>query len=487
MKKVLVLIFLQSIFSFSQQLNIVPLDFNSTGDDFGCSIIHNGRNIYYTSSRKDKQQIYFSEKSGNIWSLGNTTSDELNKADQVGFPTMTQDGNFMIFSALNHTVKGQGRTDLFSSVKTDGVWGDVKNLGKIVNSEYWDSQPYLSRDGNILFFASDRPGGYGGTDIYLSIKEDGEWTKPKNLGPIINSSKDEMTPVLALDNKVFTFASNRADGFGGFDIYYSIYNSKDFDKVRHLDRPFNSDFDEFSYVLIPQSNSAIMTSNRPLSAGKLDLYLIKDNPLKQGQCELLTGSLYDITTNEAIYGEITISDLYDPSKKFNIQSDDKDGSFYIVLDLAQSYFISASKKGYLFKSKIFQTNSEFDGKEKGIVFELSPITKGTTRLVVNFEDGNYNLSEDSFIDLNIAANFLKENSTLNIQINAYTYEPGGEEINDAISKKRATVVKENLVNLGIDESRIKTKGYGKSRPLSAESTDDAKALNRRIEMQIIGE
>jgi outer membrane protein OmpA-like peptidoglycan-associated protein/Tol biopolymer transport system component len=487
MKKIIILILALAYTSISQPMNITPLEFNSSADDFGSSIIHNGRTLYFSSAKKGKQRIFFSEKIGTGWTLSNETTDALNKGEEVGFPSLSQDGTNMIFSALGHQVKGEGRTDLYSARKIEGEWTEITNLGKIINTRFWESQPCLSRDGSILFFVSDRPEGYGGTDIYYSRKVDGNWEKPKNAGPKINTEFDEMTPVLALDNKQFTFSSNRPKGEGGFDIYHCVFNNKDFTQPKILASPFNSEFDEFYYTLVPKSKSAIFTSNRPLSAGKLDVYTAVVNPIQQEDYELLTGTIFDKTTNESLFGELIFTDISNPENKFIVNSDDRSGSYSTVLDLGKSYLITATKKGYLFQTQIFNSLSESDGKEKSLSFELSPIPKGITKLLVTFEDGNANLLEESNYDLNFAANFLKENSGLNILIMGHTFEPGGEIINDNLSLRRANAVRDYLINAGIDESRIRTKGVGKNKPLSSDLSDEAKALNRRIEMQITSE
>ncbi len=483
---IIISILMSAAMAFSQpKVNIMPVDFNSSDDDFAPCFTQNGRILFFTSNRDGDQKIYYVERNSEGWSSPEELKGDVNEGAQIGSVTVTPDGQFMVFAAYNNGKEGQGRTDLFSARKVYGVWTDIQNLGPNVNSEYWDSQPALTSDGNTLFFVSDRPGGMGGTDIYMSTRTRDGWSKAVNIGSPINSEYDEMSPVMAVDNKTMTFASNRPGGMGGFDIYVSKYQGNNFTAPLNPGLPINSSSDEYYYVSQTNSDIAYFSSDRGGGSGGLDIYMAVPNPYGSDAVVMVQGTVKDAMTDKPLGSKITVTDLHTGKKVADMRSDDEDGSYYVVLQPGKTYSITAQKDGYLFYSDKYEVDPTDTGHVENKDIFLSPLESGDTRLLIFFDFDKSDLKDESIPELERIVEFLKDNPNIKIQIEGHTDDVGSDDYNNKLSLDRANSVKNYLVNAGIDASRIKTVGYGKKQPLVKGTSDDARAKNRRVAMRII--
>jgi len=475
-----------SIYAQTKKIDIMPVGFNSSKDDFSHALTQNSRFVYFTSARNSHQKKAFVvERTSTGWTTPAELNKELNDGNEVGAVTLTPDGQYMIFAAYDHSKGGLGRTDLFSAEKKYGVWQNIQNLGPNVNSPYWDSQPTLSSDGNTLFFASDRPGGYGETDIYMCTRTREGWTQATNLGPVINSAYDDMSPVIASDNKTLTFASNRPGGLGGFDIYVAKFRLNSFTQPKNAGEPINSASDEFFYVVKPNSDIAYFSSDRPGGEGALDIYMAVPNPYASDAVVLVQGLVKDKTNDSLLGSNITVTDLRSGKKVADLRSDDVSGAYYAVLQPGQTYSITATKPGYVFYSERYEVPPGEKGHEENKDIYLTPLAGGTTRLLIYFDFDQSVLKDESIPELERTIEFLRENPNVKISLEGHTDDQGADDYNDKLSKQRADAAKTYLVNAGIEESRIKTMGYGKRRPLVKGTSDEARATNRRVELKII--
>jgi outer membrane protein OmpA-like peptidoglycan-associated protein len=484
--KYLVLILAVISSSFSQKVEVIPVDFNSSSDDFNSNITQNGRVIYFTSDKKSgKQKVYITEKTNKGWTSPSTAKGTINDGDQNGAVALTSDGQYMLFAAFEHEAGGYGRTDIYSAEKIDGEWSNVKNLGPNINSADWDSQPMISNDGNILFFVSDRSGGFGATDIYMSVKSNGEWGKAINLGKSINTENDEMTPVIGVDNINFTFSSNRPGGEGEFDIYVSKFKSNSFSAPKNAGTPINSEGDEFYFYSMPNTDEAYFSSSRSGGAGKLDIYKAVPNPYESESVYLLNGIVKDAKTQKPLGANIVITDLKTGKKVADLRSDDESGEYYVVLQQDRTYSITAEKDDYLFFSERYEVPKSAKGTESTKDIELSPISGGYTRLLIFFDFDKATLKDESIPELDRVVSFLKKNSKINVSIEGHTDDVGNADYNDKLSENRAATVKNYLTSNGIESKRINTIGFGFKKPVKTEKTEEARAANRRVEMKIL--
>lgn len=489
MRKIYLLLFIliaaSNLFAQQKKIDIITVDFNSSSDDFAPSLTQNGRVIYFTSDRDDGQKVYLIERKADGWTVPEELKGDVNDGDQIGSVSVTPDGQFMVFAAYESGKEGFGRTDLFSARRVNGEWTDVKNLGSNVNSPDWDSQPVLSSDGSTLYFASDRTGGKGGSDIYMSTGNRDGWSKAVNIGSPVNTSSNEMSPVIAADNKSMTFASDKSGGLGGFDIYITKSQGSNFTAPVNPGSPINSAFDEFFYVVEANSDIAYFSSDRSGGAGSLDIYKAVPNPYPSEAVVLVQGTVTDAITNQPLGSNITVTDLRTGKKVADLRSDDVTGSYYVVLQPGHTYSITSQRDGYLFYSDRYEVLPTETGHEETKNISLSPLESGNTRLLVFFDYDKSELKEESIPELERVIDFLKGNPEIKIQIEGHTDDVGTDDYNNKLSNERANSVKKYLINAGIEANRIKAVGYGKKQPLKKETTDEGRAMNRRVAMRIL--
>ncbi|MCX8051094.1 MAG: OmpA family protein [Chlorobi bacterium] len=466
------------------KVEIFPFEYNSSADDFCPAITHNGATLYFTSDRSGEQRIYLSRSRG-----GELQSPDrirtLGDAAQIGCPALTPDGQTMIFAAYKHEAGSIGRTDLYMSKRSDGYWSSGTGLGSPVNSSAWDSQASLSSDGRTLYFASDRPGGKGGTDLYRSRWLGNRWSEPEPLTEL-NTEYDEITPSIAPDNKTLYFASNRPGGLGGHDIYVARLQGNRFSAPQNIGEPINSASDDISYIALPNSTTAYFASDRPGGKGGFDIYRAVPNPEMPEPVVTMRGIVRNAATQVPVGADIIITDLKTKQKVATFRSDDETGEYYVTLTAGRTYAITASHPNFLFYSEQVEVPATERGRDLEKNLDLAPIeNESATRLLVFFDFDKADLKEESLPELDLAAEFLKEHPTVRVRIEGHTDDVGTDDYNLQLSKRRADAVKTYLVSKGVDEKRIMTVGYGKSRPKVKDTTPEARAQNRRVEMKIV--
>ncbi len=463
-------------------VQVVPVpELNSSADDFVTGFARGGQEAYLTSSRTgNRQRLYRVSYEQGRWSEPERLGGALSDATHAGAATLTIDGNLMVFAAFQHELGGQGRTDLYIAERHGRRW-TVRNIGAGVNSSYWDSQPCLSADGELLIFTSDRPGGSGGTDLWMSRRQGSGWSAPMPLSRL-NTAADEMAPVLAPDGRTLYFASNRD---GNFDIFVSRMQADgSFGRAEKLAAPVNTSADEFFFVPIPGEDAALLS--RATAAGDLDVFRVVPNPEPPEPVLMVRGTVLDARSNAPLGGAvITITDLRTRRKLAELYSDEETGQYYVALPSGRSYSITASREGYLFYSERFDVGRDLRENPLTKDILLTPIEGGRTRLLVFFDFDKAELKEESFPELDRLVELLRAYPNLRVLIEGHTDDVGTDEYNDRLSQRRADAVKQYLVQNGIAAQRIETKGWGRRKPLVRGTTEEARAQNRRVEIQLL--
>lgn len=207
------------------------------------------------------------------WGPAHRMPEPLNSHGNEGAQTISHDGRVVIFTACGRNEKEHTGCDIYMSVRQGGRWGQPRNMGAPVNSRYWESFPSLSIDGYTLYFASNRPGGYGGTDIWCCTLEEGRWSEPKNLGPAVNTKGNETAPYIHFDDKTLYFASDGHTGMGGMDLYRAKrVDDSTWGEVKNLGYPINTAGEENNLIVAPDGRTAIFSSDRYGGYGNQDLY-----------------------------------------------------------------------------------------------------------------------------------------------------------------------------------------------------------------------
>jgi outer membrane protein OmpA-like peptidoglycan-associated protein len=350
------------------------------------------------------------------WGLAHRMPEPLNSHGNEGAQTISHDGRVVIFTACG---RGDGHSgcDIYMSVRQGGRWGKPRSLGTPVNSVYWESFPSLSIDGYTLYFASNRPGGYGGSDIWCCTLEEGRWSKPRNLGPAINTKGDETAPYIHFDDKTLYFASNGHMGMGGMDLYCakrkeckgvqgSGKDCEEWGDVKNLGYPINTSGDENNLIVAPDGRTAIFSSDRFGGYGQQDLYsFIMPAPARPERITFI---------DPVIQAEnlLTLGD---------------------TVTLNNIHFLTASAELY----------------------------------------------EASKAGLDRLAEALQRHPRLRLEVGGHTDAVGKDEDNLVLSERRAKAVYDYLILRGIDPDRLTYRGYGETRPVATNDTPEGRALNRR--------
>ncbi|MGF1637615.1 MAG: OmpA family protein [Cyclobacteriaceae bacterium] len=463
---------------------------------------------YFPALTADEQTIFFTRRMGNSfhdsedifystkndageWQRPASVSPNINSQFNEGTCAVSADGRTLIFTTCEGR-KGYGSCDLFMSTYEDGDWTVPVNLGANVNSRYWDSQPSLSADGSALYFVSDRPGGVGKRDLWMTeIDENGEWKPAWNLGSNINTTEDEVSPFIHVNGFTLYFASRGHVGMGGFDLFFAERESDAWTKPENLGYPINNHDDQVSLVVSTdglrgyysyetESGSA---NNRSL------LYSFEFPPERRIalRSNYLRGTVFDLETRKPIGATIELIDLEKDQSINKFKSDRKTGEYYSIVTEGKNYSLYVESPGYLFESRSF--NLENIAPEEPLVqdFYLRPLKKGSITQLNNifFETNAYKLTTDSKTELNKVVQLMRENPTIKIEISGHTDDVGTDVFNLELSDKRAEAVRDFLVDKNIETSRIQHKGYGKSRPILPNTTEENRGKNRRIEFEIL--
>lgn len=471
----------------------------NTGDDeYWPSITADGHTLMFTRQQNInnnpnfhgvvQEDFYVSNYSDNKWQKAFSAGAPLNTILNEGAQTISPDGSYMFFTACNRP-DGLGNCDLYFSALENGRWSEPFNLGPPVNTNRWESTPSVSADGKTLFFSSNRPGGYGGKDLWLTrLNSKNKWTEPENLGSSINSEEDEISPFIHFDGKTLYFSSNGKVGMGGFDLYMSRLNEDStWSQPLNLGYPINTYNDEMGLIIEAGGKKAYFSSTREKAEGK-DIYsftlyaAIRPNPVSY-----MKGKVYDKETGKLLKADYELINL--STRKIVVKnSTDETGNFLVCLPSGYNYGINVSKTGYLFYSDNFMLEGVHSVSEPFIKrITLNPAKVGERMQLSNvfYEVDSWELKNESITELDNLVTLLTENKNLVMEIGGYTDSTGSDQYNLALSEKRALSVVNYLIKNGITSDRLKFKGYGTTSPLGDNVTSEGRKLNRRTEAKII--
>lgn len=438
-----------------------------------------------TSSDDTQEDFYISYLKNGSWSKAEPLAGKINTLKNEGAPTITADGNYLVFTACDRP-EGKGSCDLYYSVKKDNKWSEAINIREI-NTPFWESQPCISPDGKYLFFASDRIGGFGETDIYVSIrKEDGRWSTPILLDSTINTPEADISPFIHPNGKVLYFSSKGHNSIGGFDIFLSKrIDELTFSKPINLGYPINTTKDDIGFIVSSSGDKAFVVSSRTGGLGLNDIYyFILPDTLKTTKTCFFKLAVYDAETNLPLQANCKVINL-----EKNIIVYDKYTSTseitYIGLPVNEHYGLYISKEGYTFYSEHFFVNEKDTIPEIKKIY-LKKATKGVTFTLPNifFDTDSFKLKPMSYPELIQLSEYLKKNKQISIEIQGHTDNSGSDLYNKELSEKRAFSVYQFLIEQGVSPNRMSYKGYGSSRPKASNETKEGRALNRRTEIVI---
>ncbi|OJW61271.1 MAG: flagellar motor protein MotB [Sphingobacteriales bacterium 50-39] len=450
--------------------------------------IDDSKLIYTRRVNNFNEDFYESDRIDGIFRKSKSLEGNINTNQNEGAQNISQDGKWLIFTGCNFP-EGHGSCDLYISYLTNQGWSAPENLGDSINTEDWESAPSLSPDKRDLYFASGRPDGFGGKDIYVSHRlRNGRWSSPENLGPVINTIGDEGTPFIHADNQSLYFTSNGHPGYGGDDLFVSRKGPDgQWQKPENLGYPINTIENEGSLVISANGKTAYYASDRADSRGGLDLYTFElREDIRPAQTLWVRGRVFDKTTRKGLPSGVELTDLSTRTVISQLQTDET-GNYLITLPKGKDYAFNVNRKGYLFFSENFPLSQLKEDTAYNIDIPLQPIEANAAIVLRNifFESNKYELKPESQVELDKVVQLLKDNPTVKIQINGHTDNSGKASDNIALSGSRAKSVTAYLISKGINAERLSSKGWGDTQPIADNSTPEGRAQNRRTELKVI--
>lgn len=443
-----------------------------------------GDKMYFT--RKDiKEDLYVSEKIDGVWNQAQPLP--FNTNENEGAQTISADGKLILFTACNRP-DGLGSCDIFYSFLVQGQWTEPRGTGAPINSTDWESQPFLSANGRAMIFSSNRPGGRGGKDLYISyLNKDNQWLEPQNMGSTINTSGDEETPFLHADGKTLFFSSNGHLSIGGKDLFMSQLNEKgEWSEPVNLGYPINTESDESSIYVDLDGKTAYIASAREGGHGKLDIYQFDlHDQVAADPAVYVKAIVKDANSKELINTKYSIFNIKN-NELFSFGQTGAEGSFLISIPASETFRLEIDKSNYVFHSEQFQAQKGSHQEPYILNVFLQPIQQGASIVLKNvqFDTDSYTLTETSFPELQKLLELLLSDTQIVAVIKGHTDNIGTPAYNLELSQKRAQSVVNYLIEQGVDSNRITAQGYGDTQPIAPNDSDTNRQLNRRTEFEI---
>lgn len=482
-----------------------PEGLNDTGASYA-PVWLNDNTVYFTSTRPENasakakdytNRIYQASYSEGVFSGITKVVIPQTKDVHQGAVALSADGN-TIFLTRWTIANGKKSSAIYISKKTGAEWSEPVMLDENVNVPGYNSQqPFVMPDGKYLAFASDRPGGKGGFDIWFGqLTADGKVTNVTNLGDVINTAYDEQAPYFHVPSNTFVFASNGRVGMGGYDLFYSKRNGNDLSVPQNFGYPVNSIKDDIYFASRGPANNilqeVLLSSDRSAACCLELFYVRKTRPLRQ-----VSGSIIACDKNVPLAGATVLIIDTVANKTIATQTTDAQGRYSFTIEDYRPLKAIASSTGYIAGSLHF--NAPADPEEEtmtnaALCLMPVPPPPAETPIVIDnvFYDFNKsNLREESYPSLDKIVAMLNDHPDMMIEISAHTDNIGNEAYNQKLSEARAKSVVDYLVSKGIDKARLQWKGYGSTMPIAPNRNPDGtdnpegRQKNRRTEFKIL--
>lgn len=438
------------------------------------------------------EEFFMAQKNGPGWNKAVNMGQPLNTGCNEGAESISADGQLMFFAAAGREVNGRvyETLDLYWTRRKGTSWETPRNMGGTVNSGARETQPCISSDGKTLYFVSTRPGGYGGSDIYSSTLNDGgSWSKPENLGPTINTPGEEFSPFIHPDNQTLYFSSDHWPGLGNFDLFYSRRGANGkFRKPVNMGSPLNTPDDEYSLIVSADGKTGYFASTTLKGGyGDYDLYAFElPESARPVLVTYMKGTVTDASDKKPLEARFELIDLKTGEVVVKSMSDRESGEFLVSIPANRDYALNVSKNGYLFHSENFSLKEKITNEPYVKNVELTAIQKDVPVVLRNifFETGSAELKPESRVELDKLVDLLVKNPGMKIELAGHTDNVGSKESNLKLSDNRAKSVSSYLNGKGIAADRLSTKGYGDTKPIDDNTTEQGRANNRRTEFKV---
>ncbi len=502
------------------------LNMNSSSDDYAASYF--GDKIVYVSNKpvfykliarnfnwtgKPFWNMYVSEvEEGEGGELKKPSSFNrgIRSKYHDGPVSFSRDGTFMAFT--RNTIDDESEDNvvelqIFFSSFEDDQWTEAVPF-KLNDKGYSVGHPSLTPDGNTMYFASNMPGGFGGSDLYMVTRSDnGDWGPAENLGAKINTEGDELFPFFESTNQILFFSSDGRFGLGGLDVFYSAAHGSDFGEVKNAGYPLNTQYDDFAMIVDSRLDNGYVSSNRPGGSGGDDIYsfqLLKNLKIDKR----IQGMAMDKDGNPVPEALVSLHDNND--QVIDSVTTDDHGTFGFFADADEDFMLTAEKKEYkdgntavntfsknrIVKADITLLDVETESPELADAEEDGKVdmVKSGDMNTIYFDFDKYNIRADAQIELNKIVRMMNENPDLVVEIHSHTDSRGSESYNMKLSDRRANATLNYVKSKIENPERIYGKGYGQTKLVNDCIREGGKAsdcsekqhqANRRTEFFIV--
>ena len=502
---------------------------STISDEFLPLISPDGEYIFYTRRvrKYDKNEatstlvdeFTYSKRTNSMeelkpdFSQGYMMPPPFNKGQDQGAISISIDNNHLYLTICKQVKRrnpqeGQTPTfkncDIYVSHNRGGDWSEPLNLGPNINGRYsWESQPSISADGKTLYFASMRPTNIGfeveepatyNIDIYCSHQdESGNWGPAQNIGETINTIGNDKSPFMHSDSQTLYFATDGRFGVGGYDIYYSKKEQDcSWTQPKNIGYPINSESDEVGLIVSTNGEKAYFSSNKLDKGSSYNVYsfdLYEDARPKR--VFFAKGTALDEENNVIEGAKIQIrSTLTDIVTEALVDSTTGNYAIAVALeDENEELLMTVKKEDYAFASVYIKPKKEeLLTVPTRINFEMKKVEIGTKVEIKNiyYATNSAIFDKASSFVLDNFVDYLQDNPKIKIEIDGHTDNIGDADANQVLSKKRAKAVRDYLLMMGISTERIVAyKGFGQTKPIAPNNTEEGRAKNRRTEFVIV--
>jgi outer membrane protein OmpA-like peptidoglycan-associated protein len=467
------------------------------------------------------EDIYQSTRINDKWTAPVNLGSPVNTDEHDAAIALSPDGSQMFI------YKADKEGDIYLSKKKGLQWTQPKSLGDKINlPKSSELSCSITADGRTLYFSSNRPGGYGGLDIWKSTLVKGEWSEPANMGPKINTKEDEDAPFIHPDGITLYYSSKGKKTMGGYDIFRTTLERAGWSEPENMGYPINSVQNDIYFVLSADNRHGYYASFHEGGYGKHDIFMISMAPAAEvkaietvqaktritsdkpsaetagkaprpapvsltstkSRLTLLKGIITDAVTRQPMEAKITVVNIKNGQSLSELSSNEATGSYLVVLPAGKNYAITVTAPGYLFHSENIDISDTAEYQEvlRDVALNKAQIGARIVLRNIFFDFDKATLRPESNLELDRVRKVMLDYPNMKIEISGHTDNKGSAEYNKKLSESRAKAVLDYLVRKGISPDRMTFAGYGFEKPLTGNETEEGRQLNRRTEFEVKG-
>jgi len=441
----------------------------------------------------DLEDIWYSEldEATGEWKEAQNMGDKLNSKGPNFISSISQDGDKLVILLGNRYLKnGKMRAGVSMSIKEGDTWSEPQNI-EILNNYNFSSKAdyYMAPNLKVMLMSIERDDTYGWRDIYVSFKRgDGDWTEPKNIGPVVNTASDETSPFMAEDNETLYFSTSGFSGYGRSDIYVTKRLDKtwtNWSVPENMGSGVNSEADDI-YFNIPQTGDYAYFTQGNIDENS-DIYRFNINDLYLPTKVIVKGKVMDSDTKQPLAAVVVIERLPDGKEIARIKTNPETGAYEYELEYGAKYGFNAEVDGFMAVSESVDLNEQTTVREINTDLLLTPI-KVEAIIVLNnifFDFDKAILKTSSISELRRLIGYFTGKAIKVMEISGHTDSVGPEKYNLGLSKRRAKAVSNYLINNGISSESVQVKWFGESKPVVSNDTEENRSKNRRVEFKVV--